>query len=455
MRDVIKIKKGLTIDLKGKPEKKIVDTIHAEYYSICPEDFHGLAPKLSVKPGDKVLAGTAILYDKNHPEVKVVSPVSGEVVEVNRGEKRKILNVLIAADKQQEYLSFEKKDLKKSSPDEIKQYLAQAGLFSYIKQRPYDIIANPADSPRDIFISCIFSAPLAPDFEFITQREIEHFIAGLRVIARLTTGCVYLALSPDTQLELPDLPDNIKKVYFEGPHPTGNVGVQINHLKPVNKGEIVWTINALDVLFFGRLFARGVVDLTRLVALTGSEVKETGYFSILPGAPIKGMVENNVNENSGELRYISGHVLTGKKITAEGYLDYYANQVTVIPEGKDVHEFFGWASPGINKFSFSKTFLSTLLGLKKKEGVVLDARLKGGHRTIIMSNEYDRVFPMDILPEFLIKAIIAFDVDKMENLGIYEVAPEDFALCEFVDTSKLELQQLVRNGLQLLHKEMS
>lgn len=454
MADVIKIKKGLTINLKGKAEKKILSIIHSDKYSVCPADIPGFAPKLSVKTGDKVLAGSPVLYNKAHPEVKVVSPVSGEIVSIVRGEKRKILEVVIAPDRKSGSLDFGKKDPGRLTGEEIKHSLSEAGLFPFIRQRPYDIAANPSVDPRDIFISGISSAPLAPDIEFIIERETENFNTGLLALSKLTRGHVYLALSPHSKLPAAGLPPNVKVVYFEGPHPAGNVGVQINHIKPVNKGELVWTINPADILFIGRLFNKGIVDLTRLVALTGSEVKQTGYFSVLPGASIGKIVEGNVSEGRN-LRYISGNVLTGKKIEANGTLDYYANQVTVIPEGDDIHQFLGWASPGLRTFSFSHTFLSGLFPSTRRKDFVFDARLKGGRRAMIMSNEYDRVFPMDILPEYLLKAIIAFDVDKMENLGIYEVAPEDFALCEFVDTSKIEIQQIVRTGLDLLYKEMS
>jgi Na+-transporting NADH:ubiquinone oxidoreductase subunit A len=240
---------------------------------------------------------------------------------------------------------------------------------------------------------------------------------------------------------------NVVLTEFDGPHPAGNVGVQINHLNPVNRGEVVWTLTALDVAIIGRLFNKGIVDLTRTVALTGSEVKQTGYWKMAIGTQLKELFQNNVTEGIS-LRYISGNPLTGRKIDADDVLRATHSQVAVIPEGDDVHEAFGWASLSPRRYSAGCTY-PTL-----KKAYRMDARLLGGPRAIIVSNEYDRVFPMDIYPEQLIKAIIAFNIDKMEALGIYEVAPEDFALCEFVDTSKLELQHIVRTGLDMLRKEM-
>ncbi len=454
MENVIKIKKGLNINLKGKSQKVIKTHSISSYFSIYPEDFHGIIPKLSVKVGDKIKAGSQLMYDKNHPDIKIVSPVSGEITEINRGEKRKLLNIVIATDQKQEYINFGEKNINDLSSDEIKMQLSEAGIFPFIKQRPYDIPANPSDTPRDIFISGFYSAPLAPDLEFILSDQEQDFQTGLDALSKITKGKVYLGVDKNCQSNGLKNAKNVAIYTFQGPHPSGNVGVQINHIKPVNKGEIVWTMNPADVLFIGRLYNKGIADFSRLVALSGSEVKETGYYQTIWGNNIQDIVKYNVKEGS-ELRYISGNVLTGRKISSNGYLRAYDNQLTVIPEGKGNYEFFGWAMPGLKKFSASKTYFSWLLNPFNKKEYVLDARIKGGKRAMIMSNEYDKVFPMNILPEFLLKSIIAFDIDKMENLGIYEVAPEDFALCEFVDTSKIEIQQIVRTGLDLLYKEMN
>jgi len=454
MANIIKIKKGLNINLKGKANEIILPATTSEFYSVFPDDFPGLVPKLNVKEGDKVVAGSVLLHDKNHPDVKLVAPVSGEIAAVNRGEKRKLLNILIKADEKIEYADFGKKEVNSLSSEQLKQCLSDAGLFPFIRQRPYDRIINPQDTPRDIFVSGFFSAPLAPNFEFIIEGEEKEFQTGLQVLAKLTPGKVYLGVHRSCVKTSVKNAEHAEAVMFDGPHPAGNVGVQINKIAPVNKGEIVWTMSPTDVLFIGRLFNKGVSDFSRLIALTGSEVKNTGYHRVILGTNVSKILQNNTTEGI-KLRYISGDVLTGTKIEKEEYLRAYHNQITVIPEGNNVNEFFGWASPGLKKFSNSRTFLTWLIEPLTKKEYIMDARIKGGKRAMIMSNEYDKVFPMDIYPEYLLKAIIAFDIDKMENLGIYEVAPEDFALCEFVDTSKIEIQQIVRKGLDLLYKEMN
>jgi Na+-transporting NADH:ubiquinone oxidoreductase subunit A len=440
MAQVIKIKKGLDINLKGKPQALKRQAVLSREYTIFPGDFPGFIPKVAVKQGEQVKAGTVVLFDKNRPDIKVVSPVSGEVIAVNRGEKRKLLNIVVQADGKNAYEDFGKKDLHSLSSELVKQALADAGIFAFIKQRPYDVVADPKDTPRDVFVSGFYSAPAAPDLDFILDGQEADFQTGLDALSILTAGKVYLGIRPDTQAACLKNARNVEIVTFEGPHPAGNAGVQINHIRPINKGEIVWTIDPFHVVFIGRLFNKGIADFSRWVALTGSEVKEEdrAYYPMLPGAGIEELLKNRINPAPKHLRYISGNVLTGTRITSTGSLHACDNQVTVIPEGDDTHDFLGWIKPGFHLFSVSRTY---------------DARIKGGRRAMIMSNEWEKVFPMDILPEFLVRAILAGDIDKMENLGIYEVAPEDFALCEFVDTSKMELQAIVRQGLDLLYKE--
>ena len=449
MANVIKLKKGLDIPLEGKPVKEIVDAPRSEYYALIPDDFHGVIPKVIVKAGDHVDAGTPLMYDKNRPEVKFVSPVSGEVVAVNRGERRKVLDITVKSDNEQTYVDFGKVDLTKLSGEQVKEFVLNAGLFPFIKQRPYDIIANPEVSPRDIFVSAWDSAPLAPDFAFVSKGEEKNFQAGLDALKKMTAGKVYVGMSVQNTVDI----SGVETVLFEGPHPAGNVGVQIQHIAPINKGEVVWTLSAFDVLLIGRFFNTGKVDFSRIVAVTGSEIVKPIYVRTVAGARLDSILGNNVKKSNYNQRFISGNVLTGVKFDPMGYLRMPHSQLTVIPEGDDCNEFFGWATPGLDKYSVSHSYFTWLLGRKKE--YALDARLHGGERAIIMSGEYDKVFPMDILPEFLIKAVIAFDIDKMENLGIYEVAPEDFALCEFVDTSKLEIQKIIRNGLDQLMKEMN
>jgi Na+-transporting NADH:ubiquinone oxidoreductase subunit A len=447
MAERIKIKKGLQIPLQGQAEETLRGTIASEFVQICPEDYQGITPKLSVKPGDVVKAGAPLFYDKNHIEMLFASPVSGEVVAVDRGEKRRILNITIKADAVNQYVDFGKKKVESLSAQEVKAAIIEAGIWWTIKQRPYDIVANPEKTPRDIFVTGFNSAPLAPSFDYILGGQEDDLQAGFDALAKLTTGKVYLGISPDTANKVLRNAKGVEITEFTGVHPAGNVGVQINKLKPVNQGETVWTLSALDVVIIGRLFNKGIVDLTRYVALTGSEVKKTGYYKMLIGTELTSIFENNVTEGIS-LRYISGNVLTGRKIDKNGVLRAYDSQVTVIPEGDDVHELAGWASLSPNRYSASNLYL------RLKKAYRIDARILGGPRGIIVSNEYDKVFPMDIFPEQLIKATIAFNIDKMEALGIYEVAPEDFALCEFVDTSKLEIQKIIRIGLDLLRKEV-
>lgn len=449
MANVIKIKKGLDINLKGKASKALLTADKSDSYAIIPDDYSGIIPKVIAKVGDKVKAGSPLMMDKNRPEIKFVSPVSGEVIAVNRGEKRKVLSIVVKPDAQIEYEDFGKKSVSSLKAEEIRETLLASGIWPSIRQRPYDMVAIPAYEPRDIFVSTFYSAPLAPDFEFIVKGQEADFQTGLDALAKLTPGKVYVGVKAGSSLKM----KSVETVEVEGPHPAGNVGVLINHVKPVNKGEVVWTIDPQDVIVIGRLFNKGVADFTRMVAITGSETTERGYIKTIAGCTINSLLAGKILGNEEHVRIISGDVLTGIRVDLLDYLRAYSRQVTVIPEGNDVHEFLGWGVPGFNKYSAGRTYFTWLLGGNKE--YVLDARIKGGKRAMILSHEYESVFPMDIMPEFLLKAIITFDIDKMENLGIYEVAPEDFALCEFVDTSKMELQQIVRNGLNLLYKEMN
>ncbi len=448
MAKLIKIKKGLDINLKGKAPEAFFDVGKSESYAIVPDDYIGITPKALVREGDRVKTGTPLMIDKGRPEIKFVSPVSGIVTGVNRGEKRKILSITVKPDERNEYEQFDIKDVSSYDAEGLKALLLATGMWPFIKQRPYDRVANPSDTPRDIFVTACNSAPLSPDFDFVVKGQEDALQTGLSALAGLTGGKVYFGVRQGSAL---CAMKGVEVVELSGPHPVGNAGVLINHIKPVNKGEVVWTLHAADVVMIGRLLKEKKVDFTKVIALTGSEFRKCGYAKVIAGCSIRSLIDGNVSE--GHVRLISGNVLTGTKVGADDFLGAYDYQLTAIPEGDDVDEFVGWASPGFGKYSVSHTYFSWLLG-KRKE-YVLDARIRGGKRAMIMSNEYDKVFPMDILPEYLLKAIIAFDIDKMENLGIYEVAPEDFALCEFVDTSKIEIQKIVRNGLDLLYKEMN
>ena len=449
MANLIKLRKGLDINLKGKAAAEVVAVKEPGFYALCPDDFTGVTPKVVVKEQEYVMAGGPLFIDKNHPEVQFVSPVSGVVTSVERGARRKVLSITVEAAQEQDYEEFGKEDVSKMDAVSVKAALLKSGMFAFIKQRPYDIVADPTVAPRAIFVSAFDTNPLAPDFELALKGEEANFQTGLDALAKIAK--TYLSISVNQKAAALTQAKNVTLTVFDGPHPAGNVGVQINNIAPINKGETVWTIDPQAVIFIGRLFNTGHVDLTRLVAVTGSEVKKPSYCKLKVGALLTNVFAGNVSTDKN-LRYISGNVLTGKQITANGFLGAFHSQVTVIPEGNDVHEMLGWIMPRFNDFSTSRSYFSWMM-CKKKE-YVLDARVKGGERHMIMSNEYDHVLPMDILPEYLIKAIIAGDIDRMEALGIYEVAPEDFALCEFVCSSKMELQRIVRDGLDMLRREM-
>ena len=437
----------MAINLKGKPAREMLDVKPAAGYALCPDDFTGVTPKVVVKEEQMVKAGEPLFIDKNHPEVKFVSPVSGKVTLVERGARRKVLSVRVAAEGN-EVVEFGKKSVASLSGAQVKEALLEAGLFAFFKQRPYDVVPSPEVAPRAIFVSAFDSQPLAPEFEYVLNGQEADFQTGLDALAKMAP--TYLGVSAKQTSAALKEAKGVTVTVFDGPHPAGNVGVQINHTAPVNKGEVVWTLGAEEVIFIGRLFNKGQVDLTRTIAVAGSEVKTPAYARVKVGAQIASVLKGRLAEGKN-LRIVNGNVLTGDKSSLEGFVGAHATELTVIPEGDDVHEMLGWIMPRFDQYSTSRSYFSWLLG--KKE-YTLDARVKGGERHMIMSGEYDRVFPMDIMPEYLVKAIIAGDIDRMEALGIYEVAPEDFALCEFVDSSKLELQRIVREGLDALRKEM-
>ena len=420
------------------------------FYALVPDDFTGITPKVVVKEQEYVMAGGPLFIDKNHPELKFVSPVSGVVTSVERGARRKVLNIVVEAAAEQDYEEFGKKDVNALNGESVKAALLEAGMFAFIRQRPYDVIADPTMYPKAIFVSVFDSNPLAPDFEFALKGEEANFQTGLDALSKMAK--TYLSISVKQKAAALTQAKNVTITAFDGPNPAGNVGVQINHISPVVKGETVWTIGAEAVIFIGRLFNTGRVDMTRKVAVTGSEVLKPAYCKLKVGALLTNVFSGNVTTGR-DLRYISGNVLTGKKVNPNGFLGAFDSQLTVIPEGDDIHEMLGWIMPRFNQFSVNHSYFSWLLGNNKE--YVLDARIKGGERHMIMSNEYDKVFPMDIFPEYLVKAIIAGDIDRMEALGIYEVAPEDFALCEFVCSSKVEVQRIVRAGLDMLRAEMA
>ena len=449
--NLIKLRKGLDIHLQGKAEEKKIQLKSNGRYALVPDDFEGVTPKVVVKEGDKVKAGDALFVNKQYPEVKFASPVSGTVREVVRGERRKVLCIKVDADAQQEFKDFGRKDVDKLVDDQVINALLDAGIFGYINQLPYAVSTNPSVKPKAIFVSALRDKPLAASFDFELKGQEEDFLTGMKALTRIAK--TYLGVGKGSSLAslIPKLISNQVSVnVFDGKCPAGNVGVQVNHVNPVNKGEVVWTIgDPTVVLFIGRLFNEGKVNLKRTIALCGSEISNPAYVDMLVGEELSTLLSNSYDA-SKSVRIINGNVLTGKPTTKEGYLGAHSSEITVIPEGNDADEMLGWILPRFKQFSVNRSYFSWLLG---KTDYALDARVKGGERHMIMSGEYDKVLPMDIYGEYLIKAIISGDIDRQEALGIYEVSPEDFALAEFVDSSKLELQRIVREGLNILRKE--
>ncbi|UGS21499.1 Na(+)-translocating NADH-quinone reductase subunit A [Flavobacterium cyclinae] len=444
----IRIKKGLDLKLKGEAAHKVAEVTRSKVYAVKPSDFHGVTPKMVVKEGDNVKAGEVIFYSKADEKVKFVAPVSGKIQEIKRGEKRVILEILIAADSQDVFVEHSKKNPNDLSTEEVKAHLLASGCWPFINQRPYDVIANSADTPKAIFISAYATAPLEADVEFVLESKMEAFKVGIEALTKLTSGKVHLSLKGKGKSIFSEVKGvALHKVY--GPHPAGNVGVQIEKIDPICAGERVWTVAPQDVAIIGELFLTGKLNLTRTIALAGSEVKEPQYYNVVAGASIADVVANNINGDN--VRIISGNVLTGKKVTSNGFLGFYSNVVTVIPEG-NTYRMFGWmpfASPSIH--SASRTGLSWLMPGKK---YAPNTNLNGEERALVVTGEMESVMPMDIYPMQLLKACLASDIDKMESLGIYEVAPEDFALIDYTNTSKLEAQEIIRGALDLMIKEV-
>ena len=447
MANVIKLRKGLDINLKGKANFETIRRIDSSEIALVPDSFGGVTPKVIVREGDYVKAGDALFVDKKYPEMKFASPVSGTVKAVVRGDRRKVLYVKVKADETQQFVDFGIKDITKLDGKAIKEALLASGLFSFIQQLPYAVTTTPDTMPKAIFVSAFRDMPLASDFEVELKGNEKDFQTGLTALSKIQK--TYLGLSVHQTASALVNAKDVEINVFDGKCPAGNVGVQVNHIDPINKGEVVWTIDPAAVIFFGRLFNTGKVDLRRVIAVAGNEVKNPSYAEILIGTPLSKVLDGQL-KSTEHVRIINGNPLTGRKTTLEDFVGAHTSEVTVIPEGDDVNEFLGWILPRTNLFSVSKSYFSWLMGKKTYN---LDARIKGGERHMIMSGEYDKVLPMDIYGEYLIKAIIAEDIDKMEQLGIYEVSPDDFAVAEFVDSSKLELQKIVRNGLDMLRKE--
>ncbi len=449
MEKVFKIRKGLDLNLAGEAQRKTQQTPMAKVYALVPDDFHGVKPRPVVKEGDKVEAGSPLFVDKSDERVRFVSPVSGTVSHIERGERRKITSIQVTPDAEITYKPFDIPQGNALTAETLKALLLESGLFAYFRSRPYDVTASPDATPKGIFISTFSRMPLAADFSFVIQGQETDFQEGISALAKLAP--VHVGIAPEQEAALSAIRD--ASVYvFDGPNPAGNVGVHINHIDPINKGETAWTLGAEEVIFVGRLLRTGRVDLTRRIALAGSDIRQPAYRDVRVGAQLASLVDGQVDADHS-VRIINGNPLVGKKDTAESFLAAHATEVCAIPEGDDRDEVLGWIAPRLNDYSTSHSYFNWLLG--KARRYTLDCRIKGGQRHMIMSGEYDRVFPMDIYAGYLVKAIITGNIDRQEELGIYEVAPEDFAVAEFVDSSKLELQRIVRQGLDLLRKENS
>ncbi|MCF4102383.1 Na(+)-translocating NADH-quinone reductase subunit A [Gillisia sp. M10.2A] len=441
----IRIKRGLTLRLKGEAEKQVVEAPRSKTYAIKPPDFHSVVPKMVVKEGARILAGDELFFSKYTEEIRFTSPVSGTLLEIKRGDKRRILEVIIEADPTISYKDFGKMNAATSSAEAVKNRVLESGCGAFIMQRPYDIVADPKDTPKSIFVSVVSTAPLAADLGFALKDKVAAFQEGIYALQKLTPGKVHVSLDESSSY-LKDV-KGAEIHMVSGPHPAGNVGVQIHKIDPVNMGERVWTVGAEDVAIIGNVFLTGQFHAERTIAVAGSEAKEQKYYRIQIGANSSDLV----GQVSDEVRLISGDVLTGDKLSNNQYIGFYHNTLTLIPEGNK-YRMFGWLPFTYNNIhSNSKTSLSWLFPKKKYE---LNTNLNGEERALVVTGEMEEVLPMDIYPMQLIKACISGDIEKMENLGIYEVAPEDFALIDYVNTSKIEAQEIIRLGLDLMITEV-
>ncbi|MBD5351151.1 MAG: Na(+)-translocating NADH-quinone reductase subunit A [Bacteroides sp.] len=450
MSDHITLRRGLDLKLKGATDSGAAPVaVKADKVALVPDDFPGFTPKVVAKPGEKVVAGQPLLVDKNNPAIAIVSPVDGTVGEVVRGERRKILRVTVDADPVQSSTAAAKAAPK--DEQSIRQAMMEGGVWAMMRQLPYDIVPAADVKPRDIFVTAFDSAPLASPLIDRVASQTEAINAAIDALGRLTDGHIYIGVRNSADLAAVK-GDRLVITEFEGPHPAGLASVQAAAIAPVNKGEAVWLLDIETLARIGQVLTAGRADWSTIVALTGSEVETPSLLKTTVGAEVAPLLKGRVADADHHQRIISGNVLTGVTVAVDGFLRYPYRQITVIPEGDDVDEFMGWASMSPKKMSESRTFLSKLFG---KKSFAPDARLNGGRRAMIMSGEYEKVMPMDIMPEHLVKAILARDIDRMEALGIYEVTPADFALCEYIDPSKLELQKIVRQGLDYLRKELS
>ena len=444
----IRTKKGLDIKLVGEADLTTKELPIEGVFALKPQDFHGIIPKLIAKEGAKVKAGESIFHSKSDDRILFPSPVSGKIIEIIRGAKRKIVSIKIAADGKQSFKDYGKQDVDKISAEEVKSHLLKSGCWPFVKQRPYDIIADPNQTPKSIFISAYASSPLAANYDYTLAGKEKELQAALTAVSKLTPGKVHVSVGADSNSPFSSL-NNIELHNVSGPHPVGNVSTQISNVDPLNKGEVIWVINPHDLLVIGELLLTGKFNFTRTVALTGSQFEKPSYVSVVAGATISNVVNDNLSKDN--TRIISGNVLTGTQVSEDDFLGYYDNQITAIPEGDD-YEFFGWNKPVFNKISPSRALTFSWLTPNKKYD--LNTNTNGEHRAFVVTGSYENVFPLDIFPLQFLKACMYKDLDEMENLGGYEVAPEDFALTEFICVSKQPHQKIVREGLDLMKEEL-
>ena len=481
MPDTITIRKGLDIPISGTAELLLTDARSITTYAVKPTDFVGLTPRLVVEEGDAVKAGDALFVDKHDERIRFTSPVCGHVKAIVRGEKRKLLEVVVEADfKSAGSTGSDCKSSPTLTADGIKAAMLQCGLWTQLRQRPFGTVANPDDKPKAIFVSAFSSAPLAPDYDFVMQGKEELLAKGLEALMQLTEGMVHVCFRPGQRLanivgegRHAGLPLRVMTHFINGPHPSGNIGTQIAHIDPINKGEVVWTMNLQDVAVLGELVTTGVYKPEKVIAVAGPNIKDPHYYRVKAGVCLEEINKNqlistdysktNDIDAAKENRVISGDILSGTQIAADGFVGAYDDLVSILPEG-NYYDFMGWLMPGFRKFSFSRTFFSGFMpkstfkpfGMKLPRFEKLwkfDTNTHGDERPLVFTGNFDRVFPFDIYPTQLIKACIVGDIELMENLGIYEVEPEDFALCEFIDTSKTDIQAIIREALEKLRKE--
>lgn len=450
MLEKIHLKKGLDIKLLGKAQKETKIAPPSEVYSILPGDFPYVVPKLEVNQGDKVKCGSPIFSSKKNPSIVFGSPVSGKILEIQRGEKRKILEIKILADKQIDFLEYGSKDPLKMTSEEIKEHLLRSACWPFIKARPYGLIADPEKNPKSIFISTFTSVPLAPDSTYVFEGKEKEILMGIRALQKLTNTRIHIGVKPQGSFDFLKKEKEIQVHEISGPHPSGNISTQIAHIDPIGKGEIIWTLELQDLIIIGELFITGKFNPQRCIAITGPQIKNPHYIQTRIGAPIKDLIQDNVISKEKN-RYISGDVLTGIKVDLEASLRYYSSQITVLFEGEH-YDLFGWILPRFNKFSISRAGMFSWMFPKKK--YKLDTNLNGEERAFVFSDLYEKYFPLDIYPIELLKAILTKNIDRMEQLGIYEIVPEDFAITEFIDPSKQPHQEIIKKGIEMMIKEV-